>query len=317
MAYRYSGYTAYINGVAFTQVGMARVTPNPTTVKVKVPGLLDTQAVLESYSDPTIQFQTGAVATMLALNSGAFAYAGLKCTSAASGFYIQRRESGSTFSSGSNHAKAECLAGFCYPTSLSCERNSGEGAMIDATFVPWSAADSGEVSGFTAAGLARPVRYTNAVALYGTAPAFVANFFLGPVYLGSDLLGCPTSFTLNFGIGYRSFHCAGPFPIDGAIYEREPSIDLAFDTADTLDLLTRDSLFTSAIGGSGLTVYLWKGAHGDSRVNPGTGAHVSLNFATGAVNPSEFGFQRTGDATCRITFTSTSTIAVSTTATIP
>lgn len=294
---RYSGYAASMNATAFRQIIDVGVDLAAVKGELIPSGSVDRLAVATAYADPRASLSTNDLTTALALNTAAFATAGLSCTSGAV-IQFQKRITAGTFSASSDHLSLTSTAGFWYPTSLSCDIDSQTGAVLETIYVPYSSD-----------GLTSPWAYDETSAL-SSSPAYTSHFFLGPVKFNTTTITSLQSLRIDFGLNVatKRHGSGGVFPEVCSIITRTPRVEMTF--SDLAAQANLSSLFGNAASGAGVTIFLRKGVHGGTRVADGTTAHIKLVAATGDLQSDGFSARGNDDGSTTIAFLPTTTFTV-------
>ena len=161
-----------------------------------------------------------------------------------------------------------------------------------------------------------PIAINTGVDISGvTVPAFVAKYYMGPVYVNGSQVSGVTSVSVNPGIGYAAIAADGNcYPTNGAILSRQPSISWTMLAVDYV--ATIGSMFNASTPGT-VAVYFAKGASGSCRVAYGTAAHAKFSLATGVWSPDNVSVTDNGDGTVTVSVQGTSVMAASVASAIP
>lgn len=304
-AERFSLYPAsIIHGSAqtmhLTQMSSMSITPNSTRTSIIPAGAVDPAAHLISHADPTIQYVTRDMNTILAQISLS---AGLPLTGAAT-FRLQEREHLGTFTAAATatHETFSVGAGFTFINNISASQDAQEGASANLTMIPlWN-------------GSVDPIVHNTGVAINATAPAFVSQYFLGPVYHNSAALDGVISVSIDTGINFSARRVAGAaYATKGAIVSRNPRIQVTILKADEVAAL---SVFGRALAGS-FAVYLQAGVDSGTRTAAASSAHIKISCATGDWAHDDISANDNEDGTVTLTILPKSTLALATGNAIP
>lgn len=303
-AKRFSNYTAtFIHGAAqtlsLTQMESFAVEPNPTKAEIIPGGLVDRAAVLTAGAAPRVRFGTRDLATLFGTVSTS---AGLALTGAAT-FRLQEREDGGTFITGATDETITTTGGFIYVESITATQEDANGAIANCVCIPlWD-------------GSTDPLVHTTGVNFSGVgAPAFVSQFFLGPVYHNSVAIDGITSVTIDCGVNYDAKAFNGdPYAKLGAIVTRTPSISFVTAKADAAAAL---NVFGNAITSS-LACYFWKAVDSGTRVAVATAQHCKISTTSGDWCHDDVSVTGNDDGTVTLKVTPKAALAVSVASAIP
>lgn len=288
------------------QIGRWGIKPDANKETIIPGGSVDPSAIVLNYGNPSVEFETDDLATILSVVTPS---AGLACSGGAL-FQLQKRADGATFAGGATNVTITSKKGFCYPKTLDVRQDRAGGARLTCEYV---AQYDGTTTG-TPAVPTDPMAIAANQALAST-PAFNARFYLGPVYVNAVEVPGITGYSVDFGIEYRTLRADGDlWPQVGSIFSRKPKFFFTLVKADYAASI--GSLFNAAPAGA-IAFYLRKGAPGGARVADATTGHIKITMATGAWNADSLDVQEQDDATLRVACEATGTIAVSTASAIP
>lgn len=299
---RFSIYSAsFTDGaspLAIKQVRGRTVTPSPTRSEVVPGGAVDRAASILSHAEPVIRIDSPDLATLLAAVSPTVGY----FASSGATFRAQKRAAGGLFAGSSSHFTLSSSKGMLLPDRLSCSQDDAQGSQLSLMYYPLSSD-----------GLTAPLSVSTSASL-SDSPAFVSQYFLGPVYAGSSQLAGLTSIDVAFGLTFSAKrHDGDVFAKEGSIVSRLPVITLRFDSIE----------HASAVGmfHGGFTddvvIFLRKGSSNGVRVSDASEAHVAITIGAGTWHASDLtGSDGDADESLSIEIIPTGTIAVATDAAI-
>ena len=286
----------------FTQIDSFDIIPGASRSRIYVAGSVDPKAHIEAFSDPRIRFGTRDQATYWGVVSPT---TGLALTGAGATFRLQERESLAGVFGATNAGDTFTVAqGIVIPQSISAQQDDAEGAIIESELVCES---NGSVL---------PIVKNTAVDISSGSltPAFVSQFFMGPVYVnGSEIPGI-ISTRVDFGIQYSSKRTSGQvYPTLGAIVQRSPMISITTLKADATTAL---AMFLRALSGT-IAVYFWKAADAGNRIAVATTSNLKISAAAGSWGEDSISVKSLDDATTTISIMPTGTLALSVASAIP
>lgn len=297
---RYSIYSSsFTDGSSPFAIKQARgrtITPTPTRAEVVPGGAVDRASSLLSHADPVVRLDTPDLATVLASVSPTVGY----YASSGATFRAQKRVAGGVFASAGNHVTISSSKGMVIPDRLTCSQDDPQGAMISLVYYPLSSD-----------GLTAPLTFATAQNLSDT-PAFVSQYFLGPVYAGSSQLAGLNSIDVAFGLTYSAKrHDGDVFAREGSITARLPVVRLTFDSIEHASSV---GLFHGGFTDD-VVIYLRKGSSNGVRVSDSTEGHVSITISAGTWHAADqTGSDGDADEALTVEIIPTGTIAVSTAA---
>ncbi len=300
---RYSIYSASITDgetpLHLQQLRGTTTTPGTRRAEITPGGAVDRGAVMVAIAEPTIRFESGDLAKILAAVSITAGY------NAASGATIraQQRANQGVFTSGSNHVTIASSKGFLMLERIRVSQDDETGATCELMY-----------HALSSDGLTAPLTYAAGQAL-AQAPAFNSRFFMGPVYLGSSQLAGLQSWECESGVQFMPHRADGDvWASNGSIVLRNPIIRLTFSNLAAIGSV--GNLFLAAAG-SAIALYARKGASGGTRVADATAQHCAVAAATGAWGPTDVSVRENNDYTTTIEITPTGTITASVASAIP
>lgn len=277
------------------------VTPQAQKDRFFAPGSVDPKAHILTAADPQITFGTQDLATYFGTVS---ATVGLALTGAGATFRLQERSTlDGVFETSTTHETFTAARGLVIPTQLSSSQDDQTGAVLQSTLVVLYDSSTSPI-----------VHNTGVDFATAPTPAFVGEFFQGPVYHnGSEIPGI-TSTRIDFGITFATKRTSGQvYPTLGAITQRAPVFNFTTLKADVTASL---DIFQRALSGT-LACYFWKGADAGSRVAAATASHCKVSAATGVWNDESIQVSGNDDGTVNIAVMPTGTMAVSVASAIP
>jgi hypothetical protein len=302
-AKRFSLYTASFVHAGGTldinQLESFSVEPTIQRAEVIPGGLNDRSAVLIASAQPRVRFATRDLATLMATVSIS---GGLALTGAAT-FRMQERTSGGTFETGATQETWAATGGFLYVDSFSASQDDVNGVIANCIFIPlWDGTND-------------PLIHNTGVDFtLVTAPAFVSNFYLGPIYHAGAALDGIQNVTVNAGVNYEAKAFNGdPYPRLGAIVTRQPTIQFTTAKVDAGGAL---AIFGRAIS-TGVVVYFQKAVDSGTRVAAATSQHVKITAASGDWSHDDVSVTGNDDGTLTFMATPKSTLAISVASAIP
>jgi hypothetical protein len=216
---------------------------------------------------------------------------------------LWEREEVGIFMTGTENLTITCTGGILLPVSLTAERDSVDGANLQAIFHP------------KYDGTNLPFVVTDAVD-FTTAPAaaYTSQFYLGPVYHNAaEILGV-LSATVEFGITVVGAPLTpGPYDKSLCIVDIEPMLKFTTHKCDAGAAL---NMFSRALTAS-VAFYFQKGAANSDRVAAVTTAHCKISCTAGDIVTEEIGGDAGQDALVQFTVHPTSDLAVSVASAIP
>lgn len=300
---RHGIFPASFDALDITQIQSVSIQSGTNKSMITPGGAIDTAAVIHTFADPRVSFETHNLGVL----STASPTVGLAVETEAALRYQQRLDGG-TFETGAEHLGIGATKGFLYPTRIRSRQDDPNGAVLEMMFVPLYDG-------------------TNAILTFDATsdfdsgvptPAFVAQYFHGPLYIGGVQIPGMQSYDIDFGIEYRTVRQDGQlYPTAGYIVRRRPQIQVTLTNAAYL--ATR-GFFPSAYTSTGVAIYLPKGVHGGDRVAAATTQHAKISSVTGELSGDDLSVQDNGDATHTYTINpsgATPTLAVSVASAIP
>lgn len=284
----------------FAQIQDFAVNPNGTIDEFYAPGSVDRKANILANASPHITFGTQDLVTYFGAISP---IVGLALTGAGT-FRIQERSNlDGVFETGATHETFTATGGLIVPTRLTASQDEQTGCVMQSMF---HALYNGSVE---------PIVHNTGVDFAGApAPAFVSEFFLGPVYHNAAQVKGITQVAVDFGIQFVPKRTSGEvWATLGAITRRSPLF--TFTTLKS-DVDATISLFNRALSGV-FAFYLWKGADAGSRVAIASTVHCKISCATGAWSTDSIQVTGHDDATSNISIRNTGVISVSVASAIP
>lgn len=269
-------------------------------------GGLNPAAHILGTANPSESHRTRDLLTLL--NSGGISLiSGLACSSGHTA-RLQKKLAGGAFSTGTAHYTRSSASGFAHIRSISDDIDSVEGAEAEVEYIPLSAA------GLNPYTEDDDVDFTSA-----PAPAFMSQYHMGGVWLGSTQLTGLVRRTLTPGIIFAARRIdGGAWPVYGAssIVARAPMLSLTFLKADmTFNVL--GSLFSAPLG-STLKNYYQRGTTAvDGRVAAGSASHIRVDVAAGNWGSDDVSVANEDDATLTIAVRVTGALAWSVGVAIP
>lgn len=269
-------------------------------------GMIDPQAIMLVNADPRCVIGTDDLGTALTAISIS---AGLACSGGGL-FQFQKRADGGTFVGAGANVTLTSTKGFIWPSSITADQDDEKGVQLDLEYAAqWDGTSSG-----TPALPNPPLAIATAANLTGAA-AFVARYFLGPVYLGASILDGVIGWKVDPGIEYRVKRFSGDvWAQTGSIYLRKPRLSFRVNKVDIAGTVT--SLFNASFG-SPVNFYCRKGAAGGARVSDATSQHIKITAATGAWSAEDWQVEGEDDTTVTIGVDVTGTLAANLASTIP
>lgn len=302
----YSGFPAAFVSAGPTTLNLKQMEaygakPGSRKSIVTPAGALDRGAVMENFADSSKGFSTRDLTTLLGSVSPTV---GLYCTGGST-FRFQKRTTGASFASSTNHITITSTLGFLKLDAIRASQDDDKGAVAQCSYLPLFD------------GTNDPLVQTNSVDFDAVnAPAYVSAFFLGPVYLGSSPIPGVVESMVDFGTEFRTVRSAGEvYASQGSIVARNPVAAFRIlDISQVKATITR--LFGNAYG-SAIKIYYRKGAPGASRVADATTEHCKITFSTGDWTIDDISVSENQDGSANIIVTPTGTIAVSVASAIP
>lgn len=267
-----------------------------STRSIRPGGGLNNAAHILASGNPRYRFSTTDVLTVLTAMSGNLH---LACSGGHVARY-QKRLAGGAFASGSSHFVQSSAKGFLHVTSIDVDADSEDGARMELEYIPLSV--SGE----------NPITNTPSSS-FGSAPspAFMSQYFMGGVLLGSDALLGLTRMSIQPGIRFMSRRSDG-----GAFARYGSSSIVAYDPVIGLSFLnaaipyTIGTSFLSALG-STIKCYYQRGTTAtDGRVAGATESHAKIAASAGSWGTDSLSVSGEDDATTSVVIRPTASLAV-------
>lgn len=276
-----------------------RVVSGTQLTRIRPGATVRTLASILARAKPTMPFSTRDLATFF---TDVSPVTGLAASGAVT-MRLWEREEGGVFETGAENLTLTATGGILIPQSVTAERDSVDGATLQAVFHP------------KYDGTNLPIVVTDAVDFdLAPAAAFTSQFYLGPVYHNSaEILGVMSA-TVEFGITIAGAPLTpGPYDKSLCIVDVEPVIRFTTHKADAAAAV---SMFSRALSSS-LAVYFQKGAASSDRVAAATEQHCKLSCTAGNIVTEEIGGEAGQDALVQFTVHPTSDLAVSVASAIP
>jgi hypothetical protein len=275
------------------------VEPRPAIKRVYVGGAIDPKAHLLASADPQKPFATRDLTTLLGAVSP---LTGLHIT--ASTFRLQERDDAeSVFLTGGTHETFTTTGGHVVIESISASQDDQEGSLAQCRlYALWDGTNLPIVHNTGVDFSAAPV------------PAFLSQFFMGPVYHnGAEVEGI-LNHQVDFGLVFAPFRTGGsPYPKQGYIARRQPMMRMTTLKSDVDGAV---SLFARAASGT-LAFYHWKGVDAGDRVAVGTASHLKISAATSLFSDDNHSVTDNDDGTCTISIMPKGSLAFSVSSAIP
>lgn len=299
---RFSGYTAnFVHGggtLSLTQWTSQGINVNANKIRIVPAGAVDTKAVLTTSASTAVSMQTRDLAGVLADVSLA---TGLE-TTATSTLWMQKRLDQGLFESTLKHVKVSVASGFLTVDSIAASGGDEAASLGLNLQALWN-------------GTLDPLVDTYSQTLAGNAPAFSTVYFGGPVYVNSVIVDGIIGTSISPGIAFSTIlENFDPFPRNGVIVLREPTITLTLANMDYVN--TIGSLLGAASAGA-VDVYYRKGTANGTRVPDATAQHVKVSAATSHTGVDSISFSGNDDGSLNVTIIPTAALSVSTTSAIP
>ena len=168
---RHGIFPATFDSLELTQLLDFAIRSGNTKAIITPGGMIDPKAVITAMADPEIALSTGNLGVLSSVSPTA----GLAITSAGT-VRFQKRVDGGTFATSTAHVTVSSSKGFLYPTRLTAQQDDAAGARLELLYKPLSSS-----------GLAVPLTVNTSVNLDSAEPpAFVNQYFLGPLYIGGS-----------------------------------------------------------------------------------------------------------------------------------
>lgn len=277
---RHGIFPATFDSLELTQLLDFAIRSGNTKAIITPGGMIDPKAVITAMADPEIALSTGNLGVLSSVSPTA----GLAVTSAGT-VRFQKRVDGGTFATSTAHVTVSSSKGFLYPTRLTAQQDDAAGARLELLYKPLSSS-----------GLAVPLTVNTSVNFDSAEPpAFVNQYFLGPLYIGGSEVTGLTGVTIDFGINYQPIRAGGDvFAQEGSIIARNPSITVTL--LKTAQLATQ-GLFGTAYTSTGVACYFVQGVHGSTRTAYASTAHVKIASVTGDMTADDVSVAGETDAT--------------------
>lgn len=298
---RYSIYVARIGDILLRQIDSVSVRTQQTKTEVVLGGAVDRSAIITAIAEPTLDFRTGDLDTLLASEAKIDIQTGYRVdtvnvtTTAATLVQYQQRVDGGVFSASTTaHYQITSTKGFAAIEEIVAEQDSKEGAKAHVTY--WALSTDGLVA---------PLSIAQTTSGLTSTPLFGGQFYLGPILFGA--IGSGVKMTgvkrirVRPGIEYRVKRSDGSVYGDiGSIHTRKPEI--AFQVENVDEFYTRLTAFFGAGVPSNTAFYLQKGASNSTRVAYATTSHIRFVATTGEWSPDTIEVQESDDAGIEIIF---------------
>lgn len=257
-------YSAVIGAVTVGQVESSTLSNNNTIVRGYASGATTAGAFYLGMAEPKVTFTTTDLDTVL----DGIGATGL-CVSSGT-ITVPWASQGCSGTTGTGtHTALTGANGFAVMTSVSARQGDA------------FAQGQVELALLSSDGLTAPMTAASNASL--SASSLVAQYRLGPVYIGGSQVTQVTGVTVNFGVGYitRSYN-GGTYPTNTYIERIEPTIDITLENQAVIASL--GPLFSSLSNGY---VYLQKLSSGGSVVSAATDEHIAISFASGITDVSQ------------------------------
>lgn len=296
---RFSGYTAtlgYATGqtLDLTQLVSINMDMGNTIAPLTPAGLLNPAKHLTPRSIPNLSIVTGDLAGIFAAID---AQTGLLCDETST-FRLQERSDGGAFEAGATHPQWTTAKGFIWPTTLSAELESQEGAQLTLSYMPlWNESVA-------------PLVPSDGNNLSGvTAPAFSSAFFLASPYLnGTVIEGCQ-SVNIDFGINVVGAPSQpNTYNTHASIQSRQPKITFTVMKAD--EQATMVQIGTNIA--TSFAAYLQRADPDSDRIAAATTSHFKFSCTAGRIERRSVSWNGVADAAVEFMVYPNGSIAVST-----
>jgi len=281
------------------QLQNCRVVAGSQMTRVRPGGTVRQLAMLLARANPEVNFATRDLTTFFGAVSPTV---GLPATGNTT-IRLMEREEGGAFVTSADNLTLTATGGLLIPMSLAAERDSTDGAVLQAKFIP------------KYDGTNLPLAVADSVD-FSAAPvaAFTSQFYLGPVYHNSaEILGVVSS-SVEFGITVAAVpHSPGPYNKSVCVVDIAPRLVFSVTKVDAVAAV---NMFSRALTSS-VALYYQKGTASTDRVAAGTTSHCKVSCTAGAIETQEMGGEAGQDALLQITVHPTSDLAVSVASAIP
>ena len=286
MANRYGIYCASFTHAGGTldlqQLDSQDLSSGSSYKSIRPGGALSPAAHILSTANPRARFSTTDILTVLTAMGGNFH---LAC----SGGHVmryQKRLAGGAFATGGSHFIQSTAKGFLHVVSIDVDIDSDDGARMELEYVPLSVAGENPITDTPSQSLASaPV------------PAFMSQYFMGGVYLGTDQLLGLRRMSWRPGIRFTDRRS------DGGVFSRYDSSSItAYTLMINLQFLnveiptTIGTTFLNALGAA-IKGYLQRGTTAtDGRIAAATTSHIKIAAAAGSWGVDNYSVSGEDDA---------------------
>lgn len=277
------------------QIDQQGMQANARVKTVRPGGSLSPAAHILSSANPTCQFSTADILTVLTAMSPNFH---LFC----SGGHVmrwQKRAEGGTFATSTSHFTQASAKGFLHITSIDVDIDSEDGARMQLEYIPLSVAGENPFTDTIS------VNFASA-----PAPAFTSQYFMGGAVLNTTQLLGLKRFGLRPGIRF------GPNRSDGGVFPRSDASSIqgydAMLSANFLNVALGYTIGTSFLTAlpNAFKLYLQRGTTAtDGRIASASTAHTKFTAAAGSWGQDDMSAGADDDGTTNITIRPTTALA--------
>lgn len=281
------------------QLQNCRVVAGSQMTRVRPGGTVRQLAMLLARANPVVNFATRDLTTFFGAVSPTVGLAATGNTT----IRLMEREEGGAFVTSADNVTLTATGGLMIPVSISAERDSTDGAVLQAQFIP------------KYDGTNLPLVIADSVD-FSAAPAaaFTSQFYLGPVYHNAAEIVGVVSSSVEFGITVSAVpHNPGPYNKSLCVVDIAPRLVFAVTKCDAVAAV---NMFSRALTSS-VALYYQKGTASTDRVAVGTSAHCKVSCTAGAIETQEIGGEAGQDALLQVTVHPTSDLSISVASTIP